>query len=124
MAYTPTVWATGDVITAEKLNKAEQGIADATTIICQVEFNENRTEATIDTEYSVIKTAFLAGKNIVFQAIDADNGEYTNMILSNISDAVDDYPAYVGLYGRGPAVYPEMFAFNEVNGVLTYSKQS
>lgn len=29
MAYTPTVWETGDVITAEKLNKAEQGIAAA-----------------------------------------------------------------------------------------------
>lgn len=29
MAYTPTVWQAGDVITAEKLNKAEQGIAGA-----------------------------------------------------------------------------------------------
>lgn len=29
MAYTPTVWETGDVITAEKLNKAENGIAAA-----------------------------------------------------------------------------------------------
>ena len=29
MAYTPTVWATGDTITAEKLNKAENGIAAA-----------------------------------------------------------------------------------------------
>lgn len=26
MAYTPTLWATGDVITAEKLNNMEQGI--------------------------------------------------------------------------------------------------
>lgn len=26
MAYTPTVWVTGDTITAEKLNKAEEGI--------------------------------------------------------------------------------------------------
>ena len=33
MAYTPTVWATGDVITAEKLNKAEQGIAAAYEIV-------------------------------------------------------------------------------------------
>ena len=33
MAYTPTVWQTGDVITAEKLNKAEQGIAGAYDII-------------------------------------------------------------------------------------------
>ena len=29
MSYTPTVWRTGDVITAEKLNKIEEGIANA-----------------------------------------------------------------------------------------------
>ena len=29
MTYTPTVWETGDVITAEKLNKAENGIEAA-----------------------------------------------------------------------------------------------
>jgi len=29
MAYTPTVWQNGDTITAEKLNKAENGIAAA-----------------------------------------------------------------------------------------------
>lgn len=29
MAYTPTEWETGDVITAEKLNNMEQGIEDA-----------------------------------------------------------------------------------------------
>ena len=28
MAYEPTTWNTGDVITAEKLNKMEQGIAN------------------------------------------------------------------------------------------------
>lgn len=32
MAYIPTVWATGDVITAEKLNKAEEGIAAAVEV--------------------------------------------------------------------------------------------
>lgn len=31
MAYIPTEWETGDVITAEKLNKAEQGIAAASS---------------------------------------------------------------------------------------------
>ena len=29
MAYTPTTWATGDTITATKLNKLEQGVANA-----------------------------------------------------------------------------------------------
>lgn len=28
MAYTPTTWANGDTITAEKLNKLEQGVAN------------------------------------------------------------------------------------------------
>ncbi len=36
MAYTPTVWETGDVITAEKLNKAEQGIASAGAYIVEM----------------------------------------------------------------------------------------
>lgn len=28
MAYTPTLWAKGDIVTSEKLNKIEQGIVD------------------------------------------------------------------------------------------------
>lgn len=28
MAYEPTEWACGDVITSEKLNKIERGVAD------------------------------------------------------------------------------------------------
>lgn len=29
MAYTPTTWATGDTVTATKMNKLEQGVANA-----------------------------------------------------------------------------------------------
>ena len=29
MSYTPTNWSSGDIVTAEKLNKIEQGIAEA-----------------------------------------------------------------------------------------------
>lgn len=36
MAYTPTVWETGDVITAVKLNKAENGIAAAGAYIVEM----------------------------------------------------------------------------------------
>ena len=32
MAYTPTEWRTGDVITAEKLNKLENGISDNSSV--------------------------------------------------------------------------------------------
>lgn len=33
MAYEPTIWETGDVITADKLNKIEQGLAAAETLV-------------------------------------------------------------------------------------------
>ena len=36
MAYTPTVWETGDVITAEKLNNMESGIG---SFYCRVSYN-------------------------------------------------------------------------------------
>lgn len=32
MAYEPTVWASGDTVTAEKLNKIEQGIVNGADI--------------------------------------------------------------------------------------------
>ena len=38
MAYTPTVWVTGDVITAAKLNKAEQAIAKNSTQIPPISY--------------------------------------------------------------------------------------
>ena len=33
MSYTPTTWATGDVITAEKLNNMESGIVGAGSVL-------------------------------------------------------------------------------------------
>ena len=41
MAYTPTEWATGDVITAAKLNKMEEGIEAAGGIIIPVAVPDN-----------------------------------------------------------------------------------
>lgn len=43
MAYTPTVWETGDTITAEKLNKAENGIAAAGPVVLSVTIDESDT---------------------------------------------------------------------------------
>lgn len=43
MAYTPTVWVTGDVITAVKLNKAENGIKAAYPVVLSVTIDDNNT---------------------------------------------------------------------------------
>lgn len=67
MAYTPTVWASGDTIDATKLNKIEQGIANATSIP-MIKVNTNNVSSSVGVlfayatynsntgEYDVVKT--------------------------------------------------------------------
>ena len=54
MAYTPTQWATGDTITASKLNKIEQGLAANPIII-------HETNGTLDMTVQEIYDALCAG---------------------------------------------------------------
>ena len=71
MSYTPTTWATGDTITADKLNHMEDGIADATSgggggsdlFIVNIEFdNLPPSSATLDKTQEEILQAVEDGK--------------------------------------------------------------
>ena len=71
MAYTKTVWETGDVITATKLNNAEDGIEAASPLVISTT-NEWVVESTTATlSYDILATdvisAFAVGKNIVLK---------------------------------------------------------
>lgn len=63
MSYVKTTWETGDVITAEKLNKMEDGIESAAgsssggaTLV--VTYSEEGTTGTLDKTWNEIKDAF------------------------------------------------------------------
>lgn len=64
MAYTPTEWETGDVITADLLNHAEQGIADASPLILETTYDDATHVMTIEGKFSDISDAFSAGRLI------------------------------------------------------------
>ena len=74
MAYTPTVWANGDVITATKLNKAENGIAAAYPLVVTISSDA------FDKTFAEVLAAF---PNVVVQ--------------DSIPDTVDLYYAITGL---------------------------
>lgn len=84
MAYTPTEWATGDVITAEKLNKAEGGIEANSKAIYTVfiELQEGQ-PVILDGVLAAALEAFDAGKVVM---ISFDFGEYKKAYY-----AVDNY---------------------------------
>lgn len=58
MSYTPTTWTTGDTITATKLNKIEQGIADAGGGVSGLVTD---TSDTLDKSYNDIDAMITAG---------------------------------------------------------------
>lgn len=66
MAYIPTEWATGDVITAEKLNKAEGGIEAAYPFVITVDMAEgSQTDKVMDKTYAEIEAAIIADAPII-----------------------------------------------------------
>ena len=84
MSYTPTTWTTGDTITATKLNKIEQGIADSGGGGYDAEvhiYHDNNSEH--DYEFTIISGSFadLASKiadnivpSVLFRIWDDMNG--------------------------------------------------
>lgn len=97
MAYTPTEWKCGDTITAEKLNKMEDGIANAGGGSEPLIFTATEREATTEecplglggaaTEYShswqEVHDTLASGKVVLCREIEGDS-----VYLHIITDAV------------------------------------
>ena len=97
MAYTPTVWKTGDVITAEKLNKAEQGIAAASDAVFYVTFtyDELTETTTADKTMAEIEEAISAGKAVFCKLT---GSKYIGVLTGHIHDASPEN-TYVNFMG-------------------------
>ena len=57
MAYEPTNWKPGDVVTSSKLNKMEQGIAGGGALIVYSAFDSQTERYTLDKTYAEIYAA-------------------------------------------------------------------
>lgn len=105
MIYTPTVWQTGDIITAEKLNKAEQGIEANSNIVYVVKGEVTQgtpviTEGDFDDACSFIE----AGGTVVLTLSVEGAGTYQYYSCKYVSD-------------DSTAIY--LFNVFEAQGVLT-----
>lgn len=76
MSYIKTQWKTGDVITAEKLNKIENGIVGLENNgVFLIEFTVTGSSASLNTSYNQLKQAVMSGKKIL--AATNMDGEYS-----------------------------------------------
>ena len=93
MAYEPTDWKTGDVVTSTKLNKIEQGIADGVMIV-QVNFDAQTEEYSLATKAGDIYNAWMSGAAVTVDGAAMNNSGFAR-ITAVYSD--DDYD-YVFVY--------------------------
>lgn len=80
MAYTPTVWASGDTIDATKLNKIEQGIASAGNMPL-IKVNTNNVPGTAYVQFA-------------YTTYNSNTGEYDVVKTFNSVSASDGSPSW------------------------------
>lgn len=74
MSYEPTNWKSGDVVTSTKLNKLEQGVADAGGVfVVGMTYDYDNSRITLDKTYAEILSAVQAGNVVIAKGADADN---------------------------------------------------
>lgn len=94
MAYTPTAWETGDVVTAAKLNKIEGGVDTANNpFIVTLTPTSEDFSGTMDKTIAEIVAAYEAGKQIVFELV-AGPGIYYSSVCTNVNRNGSLNPAF------------------------------
>ena len=111
MAYEPTNWQAGDIVTSAKLNKIEQGIAAGGGIL--VVHNENGTldktwQEIYDADFTIL-SVMEDGEKAVYPIIHIGVNNLTNIyvvqtdqgLLSFSAPTPNDYPVYDEEAGGG-----------------------
>ena len=95
MSYIPTTWATGDVITAEKLNNMESGIENANNpFVVTLTPTLQDYAGTMDKTVGEINVAYEAGQKIVFRVLTSANS-YVDVPMSFAGrDTTFHYPNF------------------------------
>ena len=107
MAYTPTEWQTGDVVTAAKLNHMENGIEALNCLV--IEVNEQN-DYVSDVTREACVTAYQAGKTILIYCSDEQEkwdsvvgltvDEVLNVLIpvgAGVSLGLDETNTYIAL---------------------------
>ena len=74
MAYEKTTWQSGDVVTSEKLNNIENGIANREPLICDVDETY-----TLNQKAGDVWNAYLGGRAVLLRTPDRNDPTAVNL---------------------------------------------
>ena len=115
MSYTPTNWQTGDIVTADKLNKLENGVASGGMLIT---ISQSGGDTVLDKNYTEIKTAIESGI-FPFALMEDEEGSTVICTVCNYAFIEDAY----GVILHSDLLQKIMpFTSDTADGVLKQSK--
>ncbi len=96
--YEKQTWNTGDVITEEKLNHMEDGIASCGGMMAVNSNHDSGTNTyTLDKTWKEIYDAYMSGINVYTKYEVAENGSLTIELLGRIERLQSSYEASFGI---------------------------
>lgn len=101
MAYEPTSWASGDVVTSAKLNKLEKGVSDATKHFV-VTFTLTGNTGVGDKTWNELEAAYDDGIDIRFRTTSGDHG---CSLFRHQSEGAGGMAQYIGFSTGGGVPY-------------------
>lgn len=115
MSYEPTNWATGDIVTADKLNKLENGVVGSSSsgnLIATATKNDNNYYV-LDKTWKDIEDAINAGGTVM---VKESNGLQTNFWYLACTLSNPEVPVYVVFFKTPSDIDPEaVFVVNDPN---------
>ncbi len=95
MAYTPTTWASGDIISTEKLNKIEQGIVEASSSggsgeIIKFTYDQTTDKYICSHSFSMISTMLSMSDDVPHAVLD-NNDNKIELTYNGIIQSSDVY---------------------------------
>jgi hypothetical protein len=128
MSYTPTEWKTGDVITADKLNNMESGIADAGSggsgsgDVLVVTVTESDGDYSCDKTFAEMSSCLNSGGILVFKVV-LEPLEY--YLYANNRDTIDgNISAYGVDVSQNPTPEEEDILYVNKSNITVYQDGS
>ncbi len=118
MAYEPTTWKSGDVVTSAKLNKLEKGVQDAGPLfIGYATFDVVKGTGTLDHTWQEIHDAMASGRLVVLSRTTTDESATFDIVTKCNVTGDDEYN--VGTIGDDfTASSPDGYPSNRDDGPL------
>lgn len=111
MAYTPTDWQTGDVVTADKLNKIEAGVAQGNGIVPGTT-DSGTDETIIDRSFDEL-TDMVANGTLPFLVLESNNG----LALTPLLRLVYANSCYMAVFGYDNTVFYSLYSDTQMSSV-------